>query len=107
MLAQDVAKEVLAFAEMTGDAPVAHQADAYDFPHLPQDSDENDPFSGSPVLAALPNGSVSPYRCGSGLGECGSFGRRTGTDHAGSGGRPHHMTEWLNNDCCHARVSSC
>jgi len=58
---QDVAKEVLAFAEMTSDAPVAPQPDAYDFPDLPS-APEYDPFCGSPVLAALPNGAVSPYR---------------------------------------------
>jgi len=58
---QDVAKEVLAFAEMTSDAPVAPQPDAYDFPDLPT-APEYDPFCGSPVLAALPNGAVSPYR---------------------------------------------
>jgi hypothetical protein len=46
---------------MTGDAPVAHQADVYDFPHLPPGA-ENDAVGGSPVLASLPNGNVSPYR---------------------------------------------
>ena len=59
---QDVAKEVLAFAEMTSDAPVAPQPDSYDFPDLPPSVPEYDPFCGSPVLAALPNGAVSPYR---------------------------------------------
>ena len=58
---QDVAKEVLAFAEMTSDAPVAPQPDSYDFPDLPP-APEYDAFCGSPVLAALPNGTVSPYR---------------------------------------------
>ena len=60
---QDVAKEVLAFAEMTSDAPVAPQPDAYDFPDIPPGPVYDAFGGGSPVLSALPNGTVSPYRC--------------------------------------------
>ena len=60
--AQEIVKEVLAFAEMSGDAPVQPRPDARDFPALPP-APSPTPSTGSSVLSPLANGTPPSYRC--------------------------------------------